>query len=162
MIRVRSVCSPAVLALITFCIGSVHAQSDAEALETHMRAFRAKVIQKRDSSLRVLLDLTDEQEKTFRPLLKGYDKELKTLDKMDRKLIREFAGVYDNLTAETAADLSKRFFDLRRERLALQEKYLKQISDEVSPATAVLFIQLQRRFEAQLESERMKYSPLAE
>ena len=88
--------------------------------------------------MRVLLDLTSEQEKTFRPLQKAYDKELKTLDKKDRKLIREFAGVYDNLTAETATDLAKRFFDLRRERLALQEKYLKQMSDEVSPATAVL------------------------
>ncbi len=142
--------------------GTALAQQNTQAVEDHMRAYRAKVLQKRDSAMTTLLDLSDDQNKAFRPLQKGYDKELKALAKRDRALLRDFGTVYDKLTAESASDIGRRFFDLKRERLALQEKYLNQISEQVSPVTAVLFIQLQRRFETQLETERMKYSPLAE
>jgi hypothetical protein len=138
------------------------AQSDAQALEEHMRQVQRKVAEKRDSAIDTLLVMTPEQTKAFRPLQQAYDKELKQLAKKDRALITEFSDNFDKLAAGSAADIGKRFFDLERERLALQERYLKQISDSVSPVVAVQFIQLQRRFEAQLVTERMKYSPLAE
>ena len=138
------------------------AQSDAQALEDYMREVRRKVIQKRDSAVETLIQLTDEQQESFRPIQKEYDKELKQLGKKERKLIGDFSDVYDNLDAPTAQEIGGRFFDLRRERLALQEKYMQRLSDDVSPVVAVQFIQLQRGFEAELELERMKYSPLAE
>jgi hypothetical protein len=47
-------------------------------------------------------------------------------------------------------------------RLEIQQSYLTQVYEEVSPVIAVQFIQLQRRFETELETERMKYSPIAE
>ena len=162
MTRIQSFAIAAAMVFAVICAGSAWAQQDTQALEDHMRAYRAKVSQKRDSALRTLLQLSDEKAKVFWPLQKAYDKELKALAKRDRALIRDFAKVHDKLTEESASDIGQRFFDLERERLALQEKYLKLVSQQVSPVTAVLYIQLQRRFEAQLETERMKYSPLAE
>jgi uncharacterized coiled-coil protein SlyX len=137
-------------------------QSDAAALESHMRTVRKKVKEKRNSAMDALLTLDADQAKVFRPLQQGYDKELEALGKRDRGLIREFTDAFGNLDAATAESIGKKFFDLERDRLALQEKYLKLMSEQVSPVVAVQFIQLQRRFEAQLETERMKYSPLAE
>ena len=162
MNKLPSICTLIVFLAAAAFPGQPQAQTDADALEDHMRQVRRKVAEKRDSAMSVLLQMTDEQAKAFRPLQKGYDKVLSQLGKKDRQLIREFSEVYDKLTAESAADIGTRFFDLARERLALQEKYLKQISDEVSPVIAVQFVQLQRRFETQLMIERMKYSPLAE
>jgi Spy/CpxP family protein refolding chaperone len=138
------------------------AQSDVQALEDHMRQVGRKVAEKRDSAVGVLIQMTDEQEQAFRPIQKAYYKEMKKLGKTERSLLREFSEVYDSLDASTADELSKRFFDAQRERLAIAEKYLQQISDEVSPVVAVQFLQLQRRFETELEMERLKYSPLAE
>jgi len=161
---IKSIC---VVVLVMLAVpGVVFAQSragsDIEALEDNMRQFRRKVMQRRDSAVSTLIELTDAQRKSFRPIQKEYDKEMKQLGKEERMLTREFAEIYDRLNAGTAEDIGRRFFELQRGRLGIQEKYLKRISDEISPVAAVLFIQLQRRFEAELESERMKYSPLAE
>jgi len=146
----------------TAFLGQPRAQSDSMALEEHMRQVQRKVAEKRNSAIDTILVMTDEQNDAFRPLQKAYDKEMKQLAKQDRALIREFSEVFDKLNARSATEMGKRLFDLERERLAIQEKYLEQITDAVSPVIAVQFIQLQRRFEAQLESERMKYAPLAE
>jgi len=157
--RLRSLAAIVSLVLLA---GPALAQSDAAAFDAHMSKVRKKVIQKRDSALNTLLEMNAEQDKAFWPLQRAYDKELNKLGKKDRALLREFSDVFDKLTAETARDISTRFFDLGRQRLELQQKYLEQISEEVSPVVAVQFIQLQRRFETELAMERMKYSPIAE
>jgi hypothetical protein len=136
--------------------------SDTGAMENHMRQVRSKAEQKMNSALGVILKMDEEQTRAFRPLRKEYDRELKKLGKLERGLVRDFSDSHKNLDAETATELGNRFFDLERQRLALQEEYLKAISEQVSPVVAVQFIQLQRKFETELALERMKYSPLAE
>ena len=150
-----------VVVAATLCIGNALAD-DLQALESHMQQARKKAIQKRDSAIAVMLNMTPEQAKAFRPLQQEYDKELKQLGKSERQVVREFSEIYDKLTAESAEAIGQKFFDLEREHLELQQKYLKRISDAVSPVIAVQFIQLQRQFETELAMERMKYSPLAE
>ena len=136
--------------------------SDTGAMESHMRQVRNKAEQKLDSALGVILKMDEEQTRAFRPLRRAYDKQLKQLGKQERTLMREFSEAHKSLDAETASELGQRFFELQRQRLALQEQYLATISDQVSPVIAIQFIQLQRKFETELALERMKYSPLAE
>jgi len=160
--KLISVCVAAAVVACLFAGTPVTAQSRTDALETHMKQVRAKVVQKRNSALNTILQLDDEQAKAFWPLQKAYDKELQRLGKLDRELVRQFGEVYDKLDATNSADIAARFFDLERNRLDLQQKYLKKVSEQVSPVVAVQFIQLQRQFEIELMMERMKYSPLAE
>jgi hypothetical protein len=160
--KLISVCVAAAVVACLFAGTPVTAQSRTDALETHMKQVRAKVVQKRNSALNTILQLDDEQAKAFWPLQKAYDKELQRLGKLDRELVRQFGKIYDKLDATTSADIAARFFDLERDRLDLQQKYLKKVSEQVSPVIAVQFIQLQRQFEIELTMERMKYSPLAE
>ena len=162
MNKLISVCVAAAVVACLFAGTPVTAQSRTDALETHMKQVRAKVVQKRNSALNTILQLDDEQAKAFWPLQKAYDKELQRLGKLDRELVRQFGEVYDKLDATNSADIAARFFDLERNRLDLQQKYLKKVSEQVSPVVAVQFIQLQRQFEIELMMERMKYSPLAE
>jgi Spy/CpxP family protein refolding chaperone len=162
MKKLELACALAALLFSVAFANPVLAQTDTTAMEDHLRQVQRKVKQKRDSAVSTLIELTDEQEKVFRSIQKDYDKDQKQLAKKDRALIREFAEIHDQLDAESASSLGQRFFDLRRERLEVQERYLKRLSDEISPVAAVLFIQLQRRFEAEIEMERMKYLPLAE
>jgi uncharacterized membrane protein len=157
-----------ILTLCVVCLLSIvlaapaDAGGDLGALDQHMKEVRRKALEKRNSALSVLLTLTDDQTKAFRPLQQAYDKDLGKLFEKQRKLAVEFSDVYDKLDAATAEKLSQQYFDLQREHLAMQQKYLRSISEAVSPVAAVLFIQLQARFETQVEMERMKYSPLAE
>jgi len=138
------------------------AQTDAEALEDHMRQVKRKVNEKRDSAYSTIMQMTDEQTKAFRSARKDYSKEFKQLEKKGQQLTREFSEVFDKLTDQSAADIAKKFFSLEKEKLELQEKTLKQMSQEISPVIAVQFIQLERRFEAQIAAEFAKYAPLAE
>ena len=162
MNKLIPVCVTAAMAASLFSGTPAKAQSPNDALETHMKQVRAKIVQKRDSALNTILQLNDEQAKAFWPLQKAYDKELQRLGKLDRDLVRQFGEIYDKLDATNSADIAARFFDLERDRLALQQEYFEKISDQVSPVIAVQFIQLQRQFEIELMLERMKYSPLAE
>jgi len=160
--RLTSIRIALVLAAATLVVGPAWAQSDTQAMETYMAQVRKKVMQKRDSALSTLLDMSPEQGKIFRPLQQSYDRDLKALGKKQQALTREFGKIFDRLTADTASGIAEKFFELHREQLAIQQKYFKQISDEVSPVIAVQFVQLQRRFETEIDMERMKYSPLAE
>ena len=161
MNKLKSIGPMVMIVGATLCVGDVLAD-DLQALETHMQEVRKKAKQKRDSAIGVMLDMTTEQAKAFRPLMQEYDKELAKLGKSERELVREFNGIFGKLTAESAEAIGQKFFDLERKRLELQQNYLKRISDDVSPVIAVQFIQLQRQFETELAMERMKYSPLAE
>jgi hypothetical protein len=147
--------------IATLLASPAGAQSDTQAVDSHIDEVRRTIIQKRDSALSVLLEMSDEQAAAFWPLQKGYDKDMMELGKTDQKLVREFRQAFGKLTAETASSIAERFFDLERDRLALQQKYFHQISESVSPVIAVQFIQLQRQFETELELERLKISPLA-
>ena len=156
-------CTLIVFLALALFPGSLQAQTDdALALEDHMRQVKRKVNEKRNSAFSTIMQMTDEQSKSFRSLQKAYAKEFKQLEKKGQQLSREFSEVFDKLTDQLAADLGKRLFGLDKEKLELQEKYLKQISEEISPVIAVQFIQLERRFESQIENEFMKYAPLAE
>jgi hypothetical protein len=155
-------CTLIVFLALALFPGSLQAQSDNQALEDHMRQVKRKISEKRDSAFSTIMQMTDEQSKAFRPLQKAYTKEFKALEKKGQQLTREFSEVFDKLTDQSAADLGKRYFGIQKEKLELQEKYLKQMSEEVSPVIAVQFLQLERRFESQIENEFMKYAPLAE
>jgi hypothetical protein len=161
MNKLKPVGPMVIIMAATFCVGDVLAD-DLRAMETHMQEVRNKAKQKRDSAIGVMLDMTAEQAENFRPLVQEYDKELSKLGKRERGFVREFSERFGKLTSESAEAIGQKFFDLQRERLELQQNYLKQISDGVSPVIAVQFIQLQRQFETEVAMERMKYSPLAE
>ena len=121
MKKLWSVGSTVMVLTATLCIGDALAQHDAQMAETHMREVRKKAKQKRDSAMGVLLKMTDEQAKAFRPLQQEYDKELKKLGKSERELGREFGEIHDKLTAESAEAIGQKFFDLERKRLELQQ-----------------------------------------
>ena len=94
----------------------------------------------------------------------GHSRHGATFDEGPRSAAYLMPGMGDavHFPVEGVSELGQKFFDLEREHLELQQKYLKRISDAVSPVIAVQFIQLQRQFETELAMERMKYSPLAE
>jgi hypothetical protein len=136
--------------------------SDTAALEAHMRQVRNDIGRKREAAFRTLLTLNEAQTKTFQGLVKAYDDELAQLTRKDWELLAEFGKTYGKLEAAAAQDMAKRAFEVQHAWLDLQEKYFKQIAEQVSPVAAVQFVQLERRFEAQALTERMKGTPLAE
>lgn len=147
---------------VSALVAAPPATSDAQALEDHMRQVRSDLVRKRESAFQTLLTLDEAQSKTFRSLVKSYDDEAQALGRKDWELLREFGQAFDRLDPATAEKIAERSFANQRAWLDMQQKYFKQIAEQVSPVVAVQFLQLERRYEAQAITERMKYTPLAE
>jgi hypothetical protein len=154
-----------VIALATFLVGGtfVSAQSEAEmqVLEQYVQMVKGDLTAKRDSAMKTLLVLNDDESKKFWPLLKQYDKESTALRKKRRAMLEEFLGVYDKLTPAKAEELANVAFELDNARNALRKKYFKMISDEVSAVVAVQFLQLQSQFETMGDMKLTTAMPLA-
>jgi hypothetical protein len=135
--------------------------ADAKALEDYFKVVRGDIVKRRDSALRGILQLEEAEAKAFWPLKEQYDAELKKMSDVRLGLVREYAKVYDKLTAETANDLAARFLTLDEQRLALHRKYFKLMTEQVSPVIAVQFLQLQRQFETMADMKLATNAPLA-
>ena len=137
------------------------ATSQAEMLDQYLDTVRGDLIARRDASLRAILQLSDEEAKTFWPLQKTYDKERKKLGDDRRALLQEWGKVHANLTDEKARELADRVFALDTKRTALRKKYFELMADAVSTVVAVQFLQLQSQFETMGDLKLATYVPLA-
>lgn len=141
--------------------GDAEAASQTQALEQYLKVIRGDLVAKRDSALKALLQLTENEAKMFWPLKEAYDADLKKLGEDRLELIREYGKVYDKLTPEKAQELAERSFALDEKRNALRRMYFKRISVGISPVIAVQFIQLQRQFETMGDLKVATNLPLA-
>lgn len=133
----------------------------SQSLEDHLKVVRGDVLQKRESALRTVIELDENQAKAFWPLKEQYDAELKKIGESREVLLREYVKVYQSLSAEKAADLATRSLKLDDDRNALRRKYFDLMSRKVSPVAASQFLQLQRQFETMMDLKVQTVIPLA-
>jgi hypothetical protein len=134
---------------------------EVQTLEEYFKVVRDDLVLRRDSALRALIQVGEDEAETFWALQKAYDEEAAKLGEKRKTLMREYWKDHNNLTAEQANDLADRSFLLDDERNALRRKYFERISADVSPIVAVQFLQLQRQFETMADLKIATYAPLA-
>jgi len=137
------------------------AQVQVQTLEEYFQVMRGDLTARRDSALRVLVQLNEEEAAPFWALQKEYDAELAQIGEKRLALMQKYGKHHATLTDEQATDLAEKFLTLDDERTALRRKYLKKISAEVSPIVAVQFLQLQRQFETMADLKVATHAPLA-
>ena len=91
--------------------------------------------------------LTPEESKVFWPIYRDYEEELFELGDTRVELTRRFVNAQtmralDNQAANSLAD---GWFKFESDRLALLQKYHKQIAQELSPVRAAQFTQIEHR-----------------
>jgi hypothetical protein len=136
-------------------------QVEVQTLEEYFKVVRGDLIARRDSALRALVQVGEQEGQAFWSLQKAYDVELSKIGEKRRALMRDYWQSHDKLTAEQATDLAEQSLALDDERNALRRKYFRRISEEVSPIVAVQFLQLQRQFEIMADLKVATYAPLA-
>jgi len=152
------------ICLAVFVLGAVAvpAQDDEmKALEEMFKVAKGELTGKRDSALKTLVELDDEQAKVFWPLVKEYDQEMAEQRKQRKAVIEEFVAVHDKLTPDKAEKLADRVLDLDNARNEVRRKYFKRMAKEVSPVAAAQFLQLQGQFETMGDLKLASAMPLA-
>jgi hypothetical protein len=135
--------------------------SNTQVLDEYLKTMRQDLTARRDATLRAVVQLTPEEAKTFWPLQKEYDQELKKLGDARKSLLQEWGEVYNRLTDAKAKELAGRLFELNDARSALRKKYFDQMSAEVSVVAAVQFLQLETQFETMADLQLATYVPVA-
>ena len=93
--------------------------------------------------IRSTMALPADQEKKFMDIYYIYDIELKKLHNNRLEIIKDFAAKFNNMTNADANSLSKRFFEFRKQRNALLEKYHAKVAKALTPVIAARFVQVE-------------------
>ena len=137
------------------------ADAEVQALDSYVQMVKGDLKAKRDSALRTLLVMTEEQRAVFDPLKQRYDEERGALRESQLALMRKFMAIHDQLTLESSAALADQFFALDEEVIQLRRKYFKLMSEQIGAVTAVQFLQLQGQFETMADLKLATAAPLA-
>jgi hypothetical protein len=137
------------------------ADAEAQALESYVQMVKGDLKAKRDSALKTLLVMTEEQRAVFDPLKQQYDEERGALRESQLALVRKFMAIHDQLTLESSSALADQFFALDEEVIQLRRKYFQLMSEEIGAVTAVQFLQLQGQFETMADLKLATAAPLA-
>jgi hypothetical protein len=105
--------------------------------------FRFSLRMEKLDFIKKAMKLPPEQEKKFLDQYYLYDTELKKLNDERLAAIGDYAAKIDNITGAEADKLVKRFFDFRKHRTALLEKYYGKIAKATSKTIAARFLQVE-------------------
>ena len=166
MTKSRFLALVALLALAALTVApqayaQAQAKAQSETLDEYVKTIRQDLSQRRDSTLQAVMQLTEEEAKTFWPLKEKYDAEMDKLQDQRRELLREWGEIYNELEPAKANSLAERFFALDARRNELHRKYFYLMSADVSVVDAVQFLQLNSQFETMGDVKLATYVPLA-
>ena len=136
-------------------------EAPAAYLEDHLKLVRGDLVQRRESALKTLIQVDENQAKVFWPLKEQYDTELKALGESRQSLLREYAKAHKSLTADQAKELSTRSLKLDEDRNNLRKKFFDLMSQKVSVIAAAQFMQLERQYETMMDLKVQSVVPLA-
>ncbi|MGR8935051.1 MAG: hypothetical protein ACU837_11775 [Gammaproteobacteria bacterium] len=111
--------------------------------EDGMKMFRFTLRMDKIDFVKKTMELDPEQEQKFMTQYDHYDTELNKLNDERMALIKDYAAKFENIKDKDADKLAKRALNLRKQRLALLEKYYGKIAKATSKATAARFLQVE-------------------
>lgn len=151
--------------LIVFAVLTIlPAQAEETVSDVDVERGRAMVSDFRDETIRSELHMTESQAAGFWPIYSEYRKEY--IEIMDRysDLITDYLRRYEDadLSEEYAGQLIETYFGIKRELLAVQEKFLPRFR-EVLPALQVArFYQLENKMNVEIDAQLALVVPLIE
>ncbi len=129
-----------------------------DALETT----RADLQAKRKAKVEANLNLTESEAKAFWPLYDEYQAEVVKIGDRRAALVTEFARDYEKLGDDQAKKMITESLDITEDALALRRATLKKMEGVLPPQKLARFLQIENKFDAQVDYELAKMVPLAE
>ena len=141
----------ALLAVPVFAQGN--AADQIELTRTYIEANRQTIVT-------VVLNLTEEESKTFWPIYKEYRADVQGLNDRLIALIKEYAENYVNLTDEKSADLMIRNLDIEEDRLLYKRIYIDDFLEALSPSKVARFYQIENKMDSVIRADLAIAIPL--
>jgi hypothetical protein len=148
------------LILVSFFISftSVFSQD----LENYIQLLRSDLNTQKINIITFNMMFTEEESEVFWKTYEEYETKLNKLEGARIALIEEFAHNYLSMTDGKAEEIIDKSFEYRESRLELQKELWETLKDEISPAKAAKFIQLENHIQSLLDLKINAKLPLIE
>jgi hypothetical protein len=141
------------------------ASANAEARERNLHAYiellRSDLRTKKIALITEVMQFTDDEDKAFWPVYRGYEFELGQLTDDRLRLMERYAEVYNNLTDGTADELVVSMLDLEGRRNALKSKYYARLKTALPARTAARVIQVENQIQLLVDLQIAASLPVA-
>ena len=107
------------------------------------------------------LGLDDAESRAFWPVYDQYEAKAKVLDDRFLALVNDFVAKYQSLSEEDAAAMLKEKMAIEKQRMALKQKYTRQVAKVLPPKKALRYAQLETRIENMVRRDVYGLIPLA-
>ncbi len=107
------------------------------------------------------MELTKEEGKFFWPVFYKFQEKLFQVDERSAKLMIAYASTYKNLTDDQASIIVGEYFDIRKSRLKILDKYAHKLADGLPAKKVLRYLQIENKIEAGSRYEVAKAIPLA-
>ena len=134
----------ALLAVPVFAQGN--AADQLELTRTYIEANRQTIVT-------TVMNLTEEESKTFWPIYKEYRANVQKVNDRLIKLIEDYANSYENLTDEKSADLMIRNLDIEEDRLLYKRIYIELFLEALSPSKVARFFQIENKMDSVIRAD---------
>jgi len=139
------------LAVPVFAQGN--AADQIELTRTYIEANRQTIVT-------TVMNLTEEESKTFWPIYREYRADVQGLNDRLIVLIKEYAENYENLTDEKSANLMIRNLDIEEDRLLYKRLYIEDFLEALSPSKVARFYQIENKMDSVIRADLVVAIPL--
>ena len=146
-------------AALVMC-GSAWAQSAFAGNEAFLNLLKSDIQKETTDIINRSMELSAEEAAAFWPIYNEYDQALDKLADSRIQLIKEYSGLYSNISDEKALELGKRWLDRLTEREKLRREYFGKFAEALSPAQALKVMQIENRLELLIDMQIAKELPM--
>ncbi len=140
--------------------------NEADARELNLRAYaqliRSDIRSQAAAVVSQVMQFSEAEDEKFWPVYREFEADLAKINDDRIKLIREYAGSYDNITDAIADRLALGALDLESRRHALKVKYYERFKSVLSPKTAARFLQVENQLLLLLDLQIAASLPIAQ
>ena len=105
------------------------------------------------------MELSDAESTAFWKVYNAYELERGKMGDKRIQLLKQYADNYESLTDEQAKEWTNEVFKMQKKEIEIKKKYYKRMSKELSPLTALRFIQLEEYFRTMISASILENIP---
>ena len=120
-------------------------------LRAYIQLLRTDIHHHREDIMRKVMQLDDEEGRTFWPIYKDFQTELDKIGDQIVSVITDYSKDYDEMTDTLADRLATQVLDIQQQRNDLKRKYYRKFSKAIDPITAARFLQVENQIEDLLD-----------
>jgi hypothetical protein len=156
------------LCLVLFAVlllastGLLRAQAMMAGDSAFIDLLRSDIKKERTDIINKVMQFSGDDAAAFWPLFKEYQAKMDKIGDENVEFIKEYAGIYWNMTNQQAKDIGDGWFDMRLRELELRQEYFGKFSEALSPAQALKIMQLDYRLDLVVDMQIVSEMPMIE